>query len=812
MPQQPVTSADGYTAEQAAALIARHQAIRKPRPFDGRCPYIGPQPFGEADARLYFGREKQLEAILERIERGAPAVAIAGPPRVGKTSLVQAGVIFALRSGALPDSDRWLIGSVAIGADPLRRLCETCAELGAQAGLAADIVAAIRRGGVRTPADLHTFVDMALGEDAKRRLVLVIDPLEAICSSVDRQDGADFLRFFDQLSARPPARLLTIWVMRAEALLKLGPYPALSALIAANLVEVPMMRATELARAIVLPALEVGATIEPALVARLVNDLEGDPDPLTHLQTGLRQLFLAIPVRRGQPKHLTLADYIDFGPIREREEDQPAALLPDAPTAQPLRRALGEQAAQSHFARQAARLRRMQVVTAGAGVAVGLALIFGAVALFQAAQSSARADAAATAQALAQAEATRALRQAGEAEAARATAEARASAARQAEQAAFATRAVAEAAATQAIAGQAAALSERATAIALATSVADREQRAIVSQATASALATRASAESAGAAAVRATAEAEVKIVRSRELAAVAVNQLAGDPQLALLIAIEAERAAPTAQSEDALRRSLALAAPDEGALRHPAAVNDARLSPDGAFLLTGSRDRLARLWEIGTRKVLITFRGHQGAVTGVAFSPDGRAIATASADRTARIWDATTGQPLAVLSGHAGAVTAVAFSPDGRQLVTGGADRAVRVWDVATGSLLAGPFQQTAVISRVAFLRDGQIGVLTPQDALRLDPRDGAALGEWRADDLPPAASGVDFALYGHAAPARLADLDAERAVSVSADGLVRVHLRRRDALLSRAQSLAARELTCEERVRYLSEARRCS
>ena len=813
MPQhsQAAPPAGSYTVEQAAALIARYQAMRAPRAFDGRCPYIGARPFGEADARFYFGHEAQLEAVLDKIEQGARAVLIAGPARTGKTSLVQAGVAFALRSGALLDSDRWLIGGLTPGEAPLRRLSETCADLGVRAGVAPDIVAAVRRNGVRTPDDLRTFVDLALGKDAKRRLVLVIDQLEEIFALAEESERRAFLNCFDQLGAQPSARLITIWAARAEALPELAAYPNLNALVTANLIALPMMRAAGLARAIVLPALEVGAAIEPALVARLVNDLDGNPDALTCLQTNLRSLFLAVPVRRGQTKLLTLADYVDFGPIREREEDRPAALLADTPTAQPLRKALGEQAAQSHFARQAARLRRMQAITTAMAIVASLIALFGAVALFQAAQSGQRASAAATAQALAQAEATRALRQAGEAEAARATAEARAGAARQAEQAAFATRAVAEAAATQAIAGQAAALSQRATAIALATSVANRERSALVLEATASALATRASAESAGAAAVRATAEAELKTVRSRELAAVALNQLVSDPQRALLIAIEAERTAPTAQSADALRRSIVAAFPDEGAFRHPAAVNDARFSPDGRYVLTGSRDRLARLWEIATRKVVTAFRGHQGAVTGVAFSPNSSIVATAGADRTARIWDLNGGQALAVLSGHAGAVNAVAFSADGLQLVTGGADRTVRVWDVATGRIVAGPFQQAAVISRVAFLPDGQIGVLTAQGAARLDPRSGAALGSLANDALSAPLSVGELVPYGHAAPARFSDLREDMAVSVGADGLARVHLLRRDALLNRAQALAARELTCEERVRYLSEARRC-
>ena len=62
--------------------------------------------------------------------------------------------------------------------------------------------------------------------------------------------------------------------------------------------------------------------------------------------------------------------------------------------------------------------------------------------------------------------------------------------------------------------------------------------------------------------------------------------------------------------------------------------------SPDGRYVLTGSEDNTARLWDAQTGQELRRFAGHTEAVYGVAFAPNGRQIATASADGTARLWD----------------------------------------------------------------------------------------------------------------------------------------------------------------------------
>src|SRR5438128_9360852 len=82
----------------------------------------------------------------------------------------------------------------------------------------------------------------------------------------------------------------------------------------------------------------------------------------------------------------------------------------------------------------------------------------------------------------------------------------------------------------------------------------------------------------------------------------------------------------------------------------------------------------------------LVTPEGHTRVITSAAFSPDGRWVVTASKDRTARIWEVKTGREVVLLRGHADAVSAAAFSPDGRWVVTASEDRTARVWDVATG------------------------------------------------------------------------------------------------------------------------------
>src|SRR5438552_12054561 len=84
--------------------------------------------------------------------------------------------------------------------------------------------------------------------------------------------------------------------------------------------------------------------------------------------------------------------------------------------------------------------------------------------------------------------------------------------------------------------------------------------------------------------------------------------------------------------------------------------------------------------------------KGHESSVTGVAFSPDNRWVVTGSVDKTARLWDLKAAYPAAqpvVLKGHENSVTAVAFSPDNRWVVTGSYDKTARLWLLQIEDLL---------------------------------------------------------------------------------------------------------------------------
>lgn len=108
-------------------------------------------------------------------------------------------------------------------------------------------------------------------------------------------------------------------------------------------------------------------------------------------------------------------------------------------------------------------------------------------------------------------------------------------------------------------------------------------------------------------------------------------------------------------------------------------------ISADGKHLLSGGRDRLARLWDLQTNKQIHALRGHTDAVRAVAFAPNGKLAVSGGDDRALRIWDLSTGEETGDLAGHTQAVTSVAWSRDGEHILSGSRDGTVRWWDWET-------------------------------------------------------------------------------------------------------------------------------
>ena len=199
------------------------------------------------------------------------------------------------------------------------------------------------------------------------------------------------------------------------------------------------------------------------------------------------------------------------------------------------------------------------------------------------------------------------------------------------------------------------------------------------------------------------TAQTQKQIATSREFAAASINNLEVDPERSILLALEALNTSHTIEAEEALHRAIQTSRVQLAIPAHePGAPMNISFSPDGKRVVTSSRDELVKVWDAVTGEHLLTLAGHSAV-----YSPDGKQIASVVANGTVKLWDAETGAEIP-LPNQIDAMISVEFSPDGSRIVTVTSGLLPKVWDAKTGKELVAFPGHTDFVSFAFFSPSG--------------------------------------------------------------------------------------------------------
>lgn len=709
-------------------------------------PYKGLRSFSEADAPDFFGREALVDRLLQRLrEAEANFLALVGPSGSGKSSVLRAGLLPALRQRSITNFEGWYVADMVPGNNPMQNL------VAALLSIAVDAPDDLLRRLQASPNGLvKTAENMLLRMGGN--LILFIDQFEELFTQVEDEDvRRHFLDLIYHAATSDMRRMFVVVGIRADFFDKPLLYEGIGDLIQAHTQVVLPLSTEELERAIVGPAKRVGLQIDTDLVTAIVSDVREEPGALPLLQYALTELF-----ERRDGNRLTLDAYHAAGGVQgalaRRAEEVYQQLNPDL---KPLARqvflrlvTLGEGIEDTRR-----RAKRAELLALGENRAAinDVLAAFGQYRLLTFDQDSTTREPTVDiahealirnwstlrdwlADSRSDIRLQRTLNQAVQEwtanrqdtgylllggrlvqfeEWSHNTTVALTDVETEYLQASIAERSRREQAEKERLAREAA-LERRSRRllqvmavvfaifglVAVALAIVAVQQRQAADQQSIEAQNARDEAvtarQTSDANAVEAQAQLEIANRRAAEIQNLNLLNVAedalriGDNGLAMQLVLTVAASDIVSPAVQNTLYDVAYASVLRDRLTaHTRKVTAIALSPDGQWLATGSEDATVIVWNVATGEQVQQLANHRGPINSLTFSADSSLLASAATDATASIWNVATGELLTQLRGHRNVLTDIAFTPDGTKVVTSSGDDTVRVWELPSGAPL---------------------------------------------------------------------------------------------------------------------------
>jgi WD40 repeat protein/serine/threonine protein kinase len=266
-------------------------------------PFKGLRAFQEADSADFFGRENLVDQLVGHLQTPEKRfLALVGPSGSGKSSVIKAGLIPAIKAGRLPGSEAWFVVEMFPGAYPLEEL--EAALLRVSVRPVDSLLDVLKQG----PDGLKSAVDQIMPQD-ESELLLYIDQFEEAFTFVEQEnERTQLLDVILGAATAPDSRVRVVVTLRADFYDRPLLYPQFGEMFRQNTEVVLPMNREELEAAITGPAEAIKMRVEPSLIQAIVSDVEGQPGGLPLLQYALTELF----ERRDGPI-LTLQSYTEIG-------------------------------------------------------------------------------------------------------------------------------------------------------------------------------------------------------------------------------------------------------------------------------------------------------------------------------------------------------------------------------------------------------------------------------------------------------------------------------------------------------------------